>query len=139
MRQVGKIVKIDGEYAEVLVAKTSMCGENCASCSGGCKPGSQKVSARFAAGVETEGTEGKMAVLEMEDKKVLLGAAAVYLLPLIGMFLVYFAAFYILKSELGSIILALISAFIIMFSAKMIDNRLKNSKKYEINIVKVLK
>ena len=42
MKQVGVVTEIRDGYAAVLVAKTSMCGENCGACKGGCKPGTQK-------------------------------------------------------------------------------------------------
>lgn len=136
MKQVGKIISIDGEYATLLVAKTSMCGENCGSCKGGCKPGSQKVIARFD-GCEN-GEIGDMAVLEMEDKRVLLMAAILYLLPLVAMFFAYFIADRISHSEPISILSALTATFFVFFSAKIVDKMIKNSKKYEIRITKVL-
>lgn len=47
MKQVGVVTEIRDGYAAVLVAKTSMCGENCGACKGGCKPGTQKVLAKI--------------------------------------------------------------------------------------------
>nr|WP_312575874.1 SoxR reducing system RseC family protein [Sedimentibacter sp.] len=37
MEQVGKIQKIDGNIATILVKRVSMCGDNCKSCSSACK------------------------------------------------------------------------------------------------------
>lgn len=137
MKQVGKIISIEyGGYALLLVAKTSMCGENCGACKGGCKPGAQKVLARFDGAMDAK--EGDMAVLEMEDGKVLLSAAMLYLLPLAAMFAAYFIADAMAKSEPISIISALAASFFVFFSAKLLDKKLKNSKKYEIRITKVL-
>lgn len=137
MRQVGKIISIDGGYATLLVARTSMCGESCASCKGGCKPTSQKVVARLDA--KCEGAQvGDMAVLEMDDRKVLLGAAAVYLLPLFAMLAAYVIADSLAHDELISIISALAASIFVFFSAKLLDNILKNNKKYEIYVTKVL-
>ena len=136
MKQVGKIISIDGEYATLLVAKTSMCGENCGSCKGGCKPSAQKVRARFDGCENAE--IGDMAVLEMEDRRVLLMAALLYLSPLVAMFLAYFIADSVSHSEPISILSALISTFLVFFSAKLVDKILKNNKKYEIRITKVL-
>lgn len=138
MKQVGKIISIDGEYATLLVAKTSMCGENCASCKGGCKPTSQKVVARLNA-ESASAQVGDMAVLEMDDKKILLGAAAVYLLPLLAMLAAYIIADCLAHDELISIISALAASFFVFFSAKLLDNVLKNNKKYEIYVTKVLR
>lgn len=136
MKQIGKIISIDGSYATLLVAKTSMCGENCGACKGGCKPGTQKVLARID---DTPNASiGDMAVLELDDKKVLKMACAVYLLPIAAMFLAYFVAYYFTKSEPICLISALSAAILVMFSAKLFDIKLKNSKKYEIRITKVL-
>ncbi len=136
MKQVGKIISIDREYATLLVAKTSMCGENCGSCKGGCKPSAQKVRARFDGCGNAN--IGDMAVLEMEDKRVLFMAAILYLVPLVAMFFAYFIADAVSHSEPISILSALIAAFLVFFSAKLVDKLLKNSKKYEIRITKVL-
>lgn len=138
MKQVGKIISISDGYATVLVAKTSMCGENCGACKGGCKPTSQKVMAKLSPSC-TDAQPGDMAVLEMEDKKVLAGAAMVYLLPLLAMFVAYIVADSIAHSELISIISALGASFLVFFSAKFADNALKNNKKYEIHMTKVLR
>lgn len=137
MKQVGKVISIDDGYAVLLVAKTSMCGENCASCKGGCRPTSQKVVARIGQDA-AEVKVGDMAVLEMEDKKVLMGAVMVYLLPLLAMFIGYFVADSISHHELISIISALGASVFVFFSAKLFDNALKNNKKYEIVVSKVL-
>ena len=136
MKQVGKIICINGEYATLLVAKTSMCGENCGACKGGCKPGSQRVLARFDGCQNAK--VGDMAVLEMDDKRVLFMAAMLYLVPIIAMFAAYFIAYYISESEPISIVSALGTAFFVLFSVKLFDVMLKNSKKYEICITKVL-
>lgn len=138
MKQVGQIISADGEYAVVLVAKTSMCGENCGACKGGCKPGSQKVTAKFDEGISRSAKVGDMAVLELEDSKVLLTAVVLYLLPIAAMFLAYFAAMALSASEQISIVSALSASLFVFFSAKLFDKRLKNSKKYEIRITKVL-
>ncbi len=136
MKQIGKIISIDGSYATLLVAKTSMCGENCGACKGGCKPGTQKVLARLD---DANGAAvGDMAVLELDDKKVLTMACAFYLLPIVALFIAYFVAYYFTKSEPICLISALCAAVLVMFSAKIFDIKLKNSKKYEIRITKVL-
>lgn len=137
MKQVGKIISIDNNYATLLVAKTSMCGENCGACKGGCKPSAQKVLARFDDGCEGASI-GDMAILELDDRRVLSMAAMLYLLPIMAMFVAYFIGMYISKSEQISIVSALSATFLVLFSVKLFDNRLKNSKKYEIRITKVL-
>ncbi len=37
MEQVGKIIKLDGNVATILVKRVSACGDSCASCSAACR------------------------------------------------------------------------------------------------------
>lgn len=136
MRQAGTVLQIEQGYASVLVMKTSMCGENCGACKGGCTPGTQKVRAKIdcAEGVRP----GDRVVLESDTKRVLGLAALLYLLPLAALFAAYFVADMWLHSEPISIVSALAAAVFVFFSVKLLDNTLRNSIKYEIRITKVL-
>lgn len=76
--------------------------------------------------------------LESDTKGVLGLAALLYLLPLAALFAAYFAADSWLHSEPISIVSALAAAVFVFFSVKLLDNALRNSKKHEIHITKVL-
>ncbi|HIV03336.1 MAG TPA: SoxR reducing system RseC family protein [Candidatus Aphodoplasma excrementigallinarum] len=136
MRQAGTVLQIEQGYASVLVMKTSMCGENCGACKGGCTPGTQEVRAKIDCTEDVH--PGDRVVLESDTKGVLGLAALLYLLPLAALFAAYFAADSWLHSEPISIVSALAAAVFVFFSVKLLDNALRNSKKHEIHITKVL-
>lgn len=137
MKQVGIVASAEGAYASVLVAKASMCGENCGACKGGCKPGKQKVTARIACAESVQ--IGDKVILELESGTVLFLAALLYLLPIAGLFAAYFLSDSYFHSEPISIVSALAAAIFLFFFVKLLDNALKNSKKCEIRITKVLR
>lgn len=136
MKQVGVVTEIRDGYAAVLVAKTSMCGENCGACKGGCKPGTQKALAKIDCTQAVHA--GDRVALELDSKKVLAMAAVLYVLPVLALFAAYFIAEHFFHSEPISIVSAFAAAFFVFFFAKLLDNALKNSKKYEIRVTKVL-
>lgn len=71
MREAGVVISCDGTRAEVTVLRHSACGENCASCKGGCAPTKTVITAENTAGAKP----GDKVLMEMSDKKAL-GAAA---------------------------------------------------------------
>lgn len=79
MREIGVVQNIFGEYADVAIVRKTACGENCASCSGGCTPGEQIIRARNTAFAK----KGDRVVLEMQTGKVVKAAFWVYILPII--------------------------------------------------------
>lgn len=136
MKQVGVVTEIRDGYAAVLVAQTSMCGENCGACKGGCKPGTQKVLAKIDCAQAVRA--GDQVSLELDSKKVLAMAAVLYVLPVLALFAAYFIAEHFFYSEPIRIVSAFAAAIFVFFFVKLFDNALKNSKKYEIRVVKVL-
>lgn len=135
MRQVGTATQINGEYASVVVLRTSMCGENCSSCKGGCRPTTQKVLAKTG-GLLVH--PGDRVILELPDSKVLGGAVLTYLVPVVFLFVGYFVASAFRAAEVIRIISAIASAIFVFFSVKFIDNALKKGESYQITISKVL-
>lgn len=136
MKQVGTVVSVRDGYADVLVLKTSMCGENCGSCKGGCAPGKQEVRAKIVCADSVKPSD--RVLLEMGSGRVLILAAAMYLMPVLAMFAAYFVAAYFFDSELISIVSAFAAVVFVLFFVKLLNNVLKNSKKYEIHVTKVL-
>lgn len=80
MRKTG-IVKTVGANAEVAIIRESSCGENCASCKGGCTPSETIIVAENKLGAEV----GDKVVLEMQDKNALTAAFVAYIIPLIAL------------------------------------------------------
>lgn len=134
MRQIGRVEQLKGDCAVVVVMRQSMCGENCASCKGGCTPTRQRVSAKNCAGAKP----GDMVALDLSDSRVLAGAALVYLTPLAALFLGYFVADGIWHSEALSIAASLLSMLLFFLCAKWLDHVLKKAGQYQITISKVL-
>jgi sigma-E factor negative regulatory protein RseC len=78
MREIGTVIKVNSDVADVRVMRKSACGENCASCRGGCTPTESVVKAKNEICAE----EGDIVVLEISDKRALKATALTYLLPL---------------------------------------------------------
>lgn len=51
MEQVGKIEKIDGNIATILVKRVSACGDNCKSCSSACRENGIKIEVEVASDI----------------------------------------------------------------------------------------
>lgn len=81
MTQNARVIKIiDQSRAEVVVKRISACGENCASCGGGCgdnKTARVIASNRISAGV------GDEVVIKTKTSSILKAAFVVYILPII--------------------------------------------------------
>lgn len=114
MHEIGIIVEENGKYAKAAVLRRSACGENCASCKGGCTPAETVLNVKNTIGAK----KGDRVMLELPDKKALGAAAIVYLLPLAALFAGSAAAYAL---DLGEGICALSGAaamgicFLIMY------------------------
>ncbi|AOY76474.1 SoxR reducing system RseC family protein [Clostridium formicaceticum] len=82
MEKIGLIKSLEGDKAIVEIRRASACGENCASCKGGCTPTAVYVTAKNHANASV----GQYVKLKLESKKVIKAAFLVYLIPLLGMF-----------------------------------------------------
>lgn len=121
MRQIGIVEKISGGEALVRIQRASACGENCASCSGGCAPSRTTVRAA----VEAECAEGDRVIVEMESGKVIGAAALVYLIPLIMLFAGYFIGSLFFKEEILCVLTGFAAMVICFFAVSVIDKKLK--------------
>lgn len=92
MREEGFVKSVSGNTCEVIIRRKSACGENCASCKGGCEAREQLCSAENTAGAAV----GDRVVLEMDSSKILKSAFLVYILPIL-----VFLAVFAFVSELG--------------------------------------
>ena len=112
MRETGTVKSVEGDFCQVVVTRQSACGENCASCKGGCKLQNQICNAKNSVGAKA----GDKVIIEMDTKKVLKSALLVYILPIIVFFTVYFLLYNLLESTriLGAI-LAMVTVFVLLF------------------------
>ncbi len=137
MTQRGTVTDIQNTQIFVRVAKASMCGENCASCKGGCTPCEQTV---LAVNETNEALRiGDVVRLETETAKVIGNAAAVYLLPLLCLFVSYFVANQFTASELFCALAAMLCMAAAFCLLRIFDTYIKRKNTFLVRITEVLK
>ena len=134
MKQVGVVVEVQGEKAVVQIKRVSACGESCGSCSGGCQNTAQKVEAFN----QVAAKQGQVVQMEMKDSDVLTAAFMVYIIPLILLFVGYFAGSALFKVEWLAIIAGIVFMIASFMVLKKYDNQLNQSKRYTPIINKVM-
>ena len=87
MKETGIVKEASGEFCKVVVMRKSACGENCASCSGGCKLQNQICLVKNTKGAKA----GDKVEIEIDTMTVLKSAFLVYILPILVFFFTYFA------------------------------------------------
>ena len=131
MRQIGLVESINGQEAVVRIKRASACGENCASCSGGCTLSEQVVNAQN----NVMAKAGDTVILEMESKKVIFAAVLVYVLPLLVL-IVSFIMFNAKMGEGASVMASIAVTAVFYALVAIFSKKLKN--KYKLVIEKVL-
>ena len=102
MEQIGEVVELRGKRALVRIHRVSACGENCASCEGGCKPTSSVTEAVNGISAKV----GDTVKIQMNSLSYMLLAFIGYILPII----VCIATYFIVKSFTDSTVIADTSA-----------------------------
>lgn len=134
MRQLAIVEELFQDYALVNVKRATACGENCAMCKGGCETTTKTVRAQNLVGAKP----GDNVVIEIADSSVLLGALAVYIMPVFLMLAVFLCTQIFLQSELLCLLFGLLALVISLIMLKKVDNFLMKSGKYRIYITKNL-
>lgn len=80
MREEGFVKTVSGEMCEVIIKRKTACGENCASCKGGCEVKNQVCISQNVIGAKT----GDRVLIEMDSARVLKSAFLVYILPILA-------------------------------------------------------
>ena len=132
MREVGFVDEVNGEFAIVRVAKKSACGENCASCKGGCTPGERKIKVKNTISAKV----GEKVILEMTESKVLSAAFLAYILPIIIFFVGFFVGDRMFSHELASVGIGVVFAGVGFWVIYLFNK--KAEEKYLAEIVDVL-
>ncbi len=132
MNKIGIVKELSGKEARVRIQRPSACGENCASCKGGCNLSENDVWALNEAGA----VAGDRVELEMQDKRVLIAAALVYIIPLCMLFAGYAIGGIFSDGEEVKILSGFVLMGICYGVLSIIDRRLKS--KYSLIIKKVL-
>ncbi len=88
MKQVGRILKLDGEFADVEVQRHTAC-KKC----GGCQLGTEKANIVKAKNT-INAKEGQKVYLDLANISVLKAAAIMYIIPLIALVLGFMFSYY---------------------------------------------
>lgn len=135
MEQIGEIVELNGKNALVRINRVSMCGENCASCSGGCKPTATVISATNGLSAKV----GDTVKLQMNSGAFLLLAFIGYILPI----LICIAVYFIVKKLTDNIIIAdaaAVGAIVLTLAAFFVFDKLPHkSTRFSTRIIKILR
>lgn len=126
MEQIGTVVALEGDFAKVQVQRQSACGENCATCKGGCASGLQTVFLAAPAGLAV----GDRVQIGSNTAAVLLLGFITYLLPLI-LTAVFCSIFQTDKAAFFSLLLS-------FALCAVAANGLSKKKGFKSRIVKIL-
>jgi len=139
MTQIATIKRIVGtDKAEVQVRRASACGHDCKSC-GGCGPDTMTQVTAIAEN-EIGARPGDTVRLESESRKVLGLAAALYLLPIVLLFVGYFIASGSLGLGEGASLMIGLGFMAAGFAVNwLVDRRLRTKQQVRFRIVEVLK
>lgn len=132
MKEIGRVERVDKNYIWVRVIRKSACGENCASCKGGCVPTERTVCVKNTMDCQS----GDKVILEMSSHKVIGAAFLVYIIPLIALFLGYFLGEYIFKNEGSAVITGVIAMAVSLALIKIFDK--KSTGKFMAEITGIL-
>lgn len=133
MTEIGVVKNVIDNTAEVAVVRKSSCGENCGSCSGGCKLTENIVTAKNTVGAKN----GDVVEIEASSRAVLGRAFLIYILPLLLFFIVYFIAERLAQSEKTAVISAFIAFAAVFCVLHFFDKRKKLA--FETSIVKIIR
>lgn len=132
MREIGIVQNVFGEYADVAIVRKTACGENCASCKGGCTPSEQIVRAKNTASAK----KGDRVAVELGSRKVVNAAFLAYIVPIIFLVLGTIAGQNIFGSEWPGIITGIVCMAACLLLIHFVSERKK--AEYELAIVEVL-
>lgn len=135
MEQIGEVVELKKNRAMVRIHRASSCGENCAQCSGGCKPTSSIVEAENVANASV----GDTVKLQMNSGSFLLLSFIGYILPIIVCIVTYFIAESITDNVIVADIAAVISIIVVLVLFYLLDKLPRKSTIFTSKIIKILK
>lgn len=120
MESVGTVVSIDKDMAVVNVRRVSACGENCASCKGGC------VSTTLTTKVyNKEGAKvGDVVKIESNSNELVRAAFFLYIVPVIIGIIASVASYAMKMSDIFVILVFLVSFFASFLLVKYFEKRL---------------
>lgn len=119
MKEVGTVIKTEGDLCRISVRRKSACGENCASCKATCSSREHICTAKNSVGAKT----GDRVVVETDSRKVLKSAFLVYILPILVFLAVFAAVLECGKSQLISALCAIFGAAAVFVGLRIYDSK----------------
>lgn len=141
MEQIGYVNKIDGNTAQVVVRRVSLCGDKCTSCKGSCNVPGISVNIENVLGAK----EGDFVEVRMKTKTVLKSAFLVYAIPLVMLIIGITAGISIFKNlgfsnyESYGFLTGLIFLGISYIVLRKIDNYIKKKNSLVFEMVRIIK
>jgi len=136
--QVGKIEKIDGNIATILVKRISACGDNCASCSVACKQNGIIIQTEVTSDIEI----GDYVEITTENGIMFKHILMLYGMPLVllvGSILFFNFIFRNnINKDIISAVLGLASLIVSFFILKMYDKREMKNNPIKYTVAKKL-
>jgi len=136
MEQIGEVVELRGRQALVRIKRVSACGENCASCEGGCKPTSSVITAVNGISAKV----GDTVKLQMNSLAFMTLAFIGYILPIIICIITYFAVSSVTDNTViadTAAIVSLVAVLVLFYIIDKIPRR--RSTPFSTKIVKILR
>ena len=135
MEQIGEVVELKGKQALVRIRRTSACGENCAHCSGECKPTATVVCAVNGISAKV----GDTVKLQMNSGVFLLLAFIGYILPILLCIAVYFLTEKITENTLVADVAAIITIVLTLLAFFIYDRKPHKSTRFSSRIIKIMR
>ena len=135
MDQIGQVVELQGKSAVVRVRRTSACGENCASCGGGCTPTSTTLKAVNGLNAKV----GDMVKVEMSSGAFVLLAFIGYILPILIAIGAYIVARQLSADTLVADISAVVALVLTLVAFFVVDKLPRKSTRFSSRIIRILR
>ena len=135
MEQIGEVVELKGKRALIRIYRTSSCGENCAHCSGECKPTATMIEATNGLSAKV----GDTVKLQMNSGSFLLLAFIGYILPILVCIAAYFTVHHFTGNIVISDIAAIFSLVAVLVIFFILDKFPKKSTRFSSRIIKILR
>ena len=135
MEQIGEVVELKGSRALIRIYRASSCGENCAHCSGDCKPTATMVEALN----EVSAQVGDTVKLQMNSLSFLFLAFVGYILPILVCIITYFVTKKLTDNIMIADISAIGSLIAVLVIFFVLDKFPHKSTRFSSRITKILK
>ncbi|MCY6371884.1 SoxR reducing system RseC family protein [Clostridium ganghwense] len=141
MTEEGYITSIQGDYASVIVKRKSGCGDNCASCKGGCTQPSVTTEVKNTLGA-SKGDKVKVSIEEKALNKLVFWA---YVFPLIMMAIgigggtSFFKGAGYENYEMLSFLLGMVLLAVSYLILKIINEKKSQNKETTLKMVEIIR